>query len=108
MLDVAFALGSILRLAGTGREPLQSLNRLIERHSPPGGYVEHLSGHLDRRSLTGQQVAFNNVVDVGEITALFTIAINDGRLASQHYSNELRQHSGVRRRRILAGAEDVK
>ena len=40
MLDVAFALGSILRLAGTGREPLQSLNRLIERHSPPGGTVE--------------------------------------------------------------------
>src|SRR4030081_637 len=107
MLDVATALWCVEGLAGIGREPLQQLDRLVEREAPSRGHIEYFSRCLGCRRLTSQQVCLDRVVNVGEVTALLSVAEDRGLLTPEHERDELRQHSGILRRGILVRTEDV-
>src|SRR5580700_5129036 len=107
MLDVAATFGSIDGRAGIAGEFPQRLEGLIERDSPACRQVEHLAGHLRRGSLAGQEVDLDDIVDVGEITALLAVAKDRGLLPTEHVRDELRQHARVGRRRILPWTKNV-
>src|SRR3981081_3380322 len=107
MFYVATALWCVEGLAGIGREPLQHFDRLVVLVAPSRGHFEYFSRCLGRRRLTSQQVCFDRVVNVGEVTALLSVAEDRGLLAPEHERDELCQHSGVWRRGVLARTEDV-
>src|SRR6202171_3640850 len=107
MFDVATAFRRVIGLAGIRCEALEHLDRLVERDAPSRGYIEYFSRRLGRGRLTGQQVCVDRVVNVGEVTALLSVAENRGLLTLEHERDEFCQHSGIRRRGVLPRTEDV-
>src|SRR5438477_10869089 len=107
MLHIPGSSGPILPISAVAGNVPQQLKSLVQIETLARSHVEDLSRHLPSRSFRRQQVGRDNIVNVGEITALGSIA-EDGRLlAFQHQSDELRQHSRVGRTGVLPWAEDV-
>ena len=67
--------------------------------------VDHLAG--DARRLAGTQDRVHDVRDVSEVARLFAVTEDGGSRSAQIGHDELRQHTRVRRMRVLARAEDV-
>src|SRR5260370_38949822 len=54
-----------------------------------------------------QQIGPDNIVDIGKITALPTVAKNGRTLSIEHEPDELGNHGGILRSWMLARTEDV-
>src|SRR6516164_1210568 len=107
MLDVAFSFRPVLWFAAVAGELCQQLTGFVQIEARSGGDVEDLSGNFFGRSVRGQQIRFDGVVDVGKVAALAAVAEDGGLLAVQHLRGELRQYARIRRRRILAWTKNV-
>src|SRR5438105_14996414 len=107
MLDVTGSRRIVSGFAFVSNTFFQRCEGLAQIHAVTAGDVEHLAGYFLSRHLTRQQVRRNYVLDEGKVAALRAIAINSWLLPAQHGGNELRHHTGILRRGILARAKDV-
>src|SRR5215472_16012961 len=107
MFDVAGAGRSVLDRARETGDSLEHLVGLVKRKPAAGSDVEDLSRGLRRGHCRGQKVSLDRIFYKREIAALLAVAIDGGRLALQHASNELSQHRGILRIGVLTRSKDV-
>src|SRR5579872_2719478 len=107
MFHVSRTFGFVIHSARVPGQLLKNLDSFIQIHSRSSGNVEYPPGNLACGRLACQQVGAYNVVYVGKVAALFSVAKDDAALAAEHLRNKFRQHSGIRRAWILARTENV-
>lgn len=69
------------------------------------GEVHDLAGGF--RDTSREDIALNDIADVGEAAGLLAVAVDDGAFAGEQGVNELGCDGGVGRIGVLPGAEDV-
>src|ERR1700744_38074 len=87
--------------------PLESCIDLVQRGLPSGRQIKNTSIHVVGRGMNGQQVRPDDIFDIGKIPRLLAVTEDRRALLTEHLLNKARQHAGVRRTRILVGAEHI-
>src|SRR5713101_5468747 len=107
MFNVPTALRTVLDGTLVPSQFFQSIKSFVQRVPPTGGAVKNAPGTFRRRSRAGQQIGRDRVVDVGEITAGFSIPKDRGLIPAQQLHTEFGEYSGVFRRWILPWPENI-